>query len=346
MNPLSAILPGFIPNDLQRAALTRMGEYRNELKTTYGLEMRSAMELEFMIENQQKQLIPGTINMDFAKRWLQSAEGANLPYIDKLEVEGAIGRGKQKPHEATQYEINLDDRVFLRPESVRKHRSLPELVAATAYRLKTHSLAAMLQQTTCLTPAGIAQMPSLRPSFAAYHAPFAGADDTSALHINVSLLDRQGKNLLARSRHLMRHCAESLLEVQNEAGLAFLPTRTSLLRIGANSSAPHGLGVVVGKYFPHNNTSVAIRGEYTQPTPYDTEDARIENRLPGADVDPFVAMAVTMAAMVHALRKNVTVREGEDGKKQLVIKPASGDIRQLLNRRAGQVAMGDQPPVG
>ena len=77
------------------------------------------------------------------------------------------------------------------------------------------------------------------------------------------------------------------MNLQWEAGLALLPYENSLDRVKQHlkcGDAPSGIGLKA----PYS-ASVKIF------------NTRIENRLPGADADPFVAMAITMAAMVEAL---------------------------------------------
>lgn len=316
---LETILPDFTPSELQAAAIERILKYKEELKG-YGMYVRTAMELEFHMQNARGELVPGAIDIDSVSRYLREQE--ELPYVEKVDVEGEIGRGMRMPKLATQYEINLSDNASKRNNA---KGLAPEKLAAVAHRIKTQSLSDMLLESTCLTPQG-AEHP--HPLIASFH-PRPNADEpkgsflhnteTSALHVNISLCDKHGRNLFAHSDKLLDHCVRSLLELQNDAALPLLPSEDSLKRIGANSSAPGGIGVKHGKFFAGSmHTSVTVRRYILDKDPYipEAEATRIENRLPGGDADPFVAMAVTMAAMVDAVRKHV--RKEVDGEKQKI----------------------------
>jgi glutamine synthetase len=180
--------------------------------------------------------------------------------------------------------------------------------------LKKRSLKNMLMDSTCLTSDALMRDTLLSPTFEARpHADepkdsILHNEETSALHINVSLCDKQGRNLFAMSDKLLDHCVRSLVALQNDAALPMLPSEDSLKRINANRSAPAAIGVKTGKYFQGSrHTSVTVRRFMLEGDDYTpvAENTRIENRLPGADADPFVSMAITMAAMVDAVRQHV-----------------------------------------
>jgi hypothetical protein len=338
MSALSAILPGFVPTPLQAAAIRRIREYQQELKQQYGLFVRSSMELEFMVHDDQGILCPGAINMDKALERLNDSQKDNLPHIHKFEVEGEVPRRLHLPAMATQYEVSVDDKAGFLPIKEGKNPAFhPEEIAGVVQRLKTRSIHEILKDSSCLgTMVAFANF-ACRPTFEAhptFNEPKGSAShttETSALHINVSLTDVKGRSMFRMSDALLNRCAHSMLEVQKEASLALLPKPESLHRIGANSSVPGRLGIALSKTFAGNKaTSVAIRN--IVPSDKHPDELRIENRLPGADADPFVGMALTMAALVDGVRKSVQLAPAADNKSlRLKFNPAPAG---LLNETA------------
>ncbi len=315
---LETILPDFEPSALQRAAIERIAAYKQELKS-YGIYMRTAMELEFMVKDDMGMKIPGTMKLDKTLEYLRDKE--ELPYIENMVLEGIQGGRHKRADLTTKYEINIADDAIKTPMQL-----APEKVAAVTERIKKRSLRDILMDTTCLTPQGIGYPGPLSPSFSPRinaDAPEGSKffnDETTSLHVNISLCDNQGRNLFARSDSLLDHCVRSLVALQDEAALPMLPSRDSLKRIGANPSPPGGIGVKHGKHFHDHYSSVSIRRYMLEGDPYipQAEQTRIENRLPGGDTDPFVAMAVSMAAMVDAVRKHVHKQVDHEKKKAYI----------------------------
>lgn len=319
MSTLETILPGFTPSPLQQAAIDYIQQCQQQLQRL-GLNLHTSMELEFMIMNKNGNLIPGAINLDAATKWLKAQPKESLPYFDKLDSEGFICFHPEVNRSTTQYEVTLDDVTCRHPINL----------AAAIQRLKTQTLPEMLKASTCLQgDAGALIARGTFPSFEPHPdvpPPPESANaksESSALHVNISITNNKGYNLFAQSPDLMRHCTERLLFLQNEAGLSLLPTSQSLKRIGANLSAPGGLGVMVEKRFNGNRyTSVSMRGINEQAEKNGSkQNLRVENRLPGADADPFVAMAVTCAAVMSAVHDHLHVLNRLDGVKEYIINP-------------------------
>lgn len=318
---LQTVFSDFTPSPLQEAAIRKIQDYKQELRS-YGMYARTSMELEFMVQDQHATLCPGVVNLDRMHSFLMEQE--QIPMIDKVEFEGVLARRLNMPGMATQYEVSVGDYEGFTPVMLGNSPGfMPENVAAVVERLKKRSLAAMLRESTCLTPsARMHDSLTYSPNFAARPHADAGRDsvhfndETSALHVNVSLYDREGRNLFGVAPQLMDHCAGALVALQNDAALPMLPGRDSLQRLGANDSAPAGIGIHVGKCFGKNrHTSVCIRGQEVTTLSGVQDLLRIENRLPGADTDPFVSMAVTLAAVVDAVRRNVEKSPARDEKK-------------------------------
>jgi hypothetical protein len=93
-----------------------------------------------------------------------------------------------------------------------------------------------------------------------------------------------------------------MLKIQEEAGVTMIPTEQSALRVRLaakhNCTVPIGIGVgsVKNECDQHHSTLIRETG---------SDRIRLENRLPGADADPFVVTAVTIAALVQAVREHV-----------------------------------------
>ncbi|NBO19815.1 MAG: hypothetical protein EBV03_11475, partial [Proteobacteria bacterium] len=286
---LLAALPDFAPTPLQRAALKRIGELCKEL-AGYGLYPRTSMELEFFVQTDGGVHMPGVVKLDKALEFLQQ-EG--IFGLDKVETEGEARR-LNLPQIAKQYEVTLDDREGFHPVLSGKRPDFhPEAIALGVLRLKQNALQRMLESSTCLQNVrGLGQLGTLLPNFDA--RPYPTRTDTSGLNVNISLTDREGRNMFSASLPLLYHCADGVANAQHDTLLALLPMENSVKRIGANPSAPAGIGVVTGKpttYSPYN--SVYIRGvEHPDGASniVATDLARVENRLPGADADPFLAM--------------------------------------------------------
>lgn len=300
---------------LQQAALERIQEYKEELKG-YGLYVRSAIELEFFTEGADGTPIGQCINLNGLHRNLHDMLPAP-DYLQAVNFEALGGLGfyaRAEPQLDSQYEIRIAE-----PETSAPERFQPEVVLGITKALKKSTLNDALQNTSSLTQ--LHQNMQIRPNFSVrpyMHAKldpkqFKNYDQvTSALHINASLYDKKG-NVFAHDAALQYQCADSLLELQTHAGLALLPSQDSLHRIHANNSTPFGIGVSIGHNVddkPKNNRgkrSISVRvirePNAETATPEANSHTRIENRLPGMDADPFVAMAVTMGALVDAVRR-------------------------------------------
>jgi hypothetical protein len=91
---LESILPDFKLSALQQAAIDQIAKYKDEL-AQYGMYVRTAMELEFMVQDSSGMLTPGTIDLGKAHTFLSEQE--NLPYIEKVDTEGEVARGMKMP---------------------------------------------------------------------------------------------------------------------------------------------------------------------------------------------------------------------------------------------------------
>lgn len=124
---------------------------------------------------------------------------------------------------------------------------------------------------------------------------------TQALQINFSLINNQGKRPLNATRNIT-NLEEAMLPVLREGILFSAPNATSYARLNARSSVSqytrhpksfmvHSTGGATGAALLRRNTNTAVYDSY------------IENRIPGADADPSMVMAITLLALYDGLRQ-------------------------------------------
>lgn len=115
----------------------------------------------------------------------------------------------------------------------------------------------------------------------------------SGLHVHVSVLDSQGHNIFdaegGEPLKLKSVCA-GLLRTMQEAQLVFAPFANSYRRFQPDSFAP----VEINWGFDHRGTALRIP-ETRGP------GARIEHRVPGADANPYLAIAAILGGMLSGL---------------------------------------------
>jgi glutamine synthetase len=109
----------------------------------------------------------------------------------------------------------------------------------------------------------------------------------SAMHLHVSLVDAAGDNLFADMRDadtpVFRHFMGGLQKYMPEVMPLFAPHVNSYRRIRPSFSAAANIE------WSHDNRSCGLR------VPKGGRDARrVENRLPGADANPYLAIAATL----------------------------------------------------
>ncbi len=124
---------------------------------------------------------------------------------------------------------------------------------------------------------------------AKWHHDFGG----SSCHVHMSMLDRGGINVFgsagAGTSAQMRHVLAGLIRYVPELFLFFAPTSNSYRRLRPGTFAPAAMT------WGEDNRTVALRLVGNGPS------RRIENRIPGADVNPYLAYAAMLAAGLKGL---------------------------------------------
>jgi glutamine synthetase len=118
----------------------------------------------------------------------------------------------------------------------------------------------------------------------------------SGMHIHASLLDASGANVLARPEggpsDALFHAVAGLLAAMPETMLAFAPNYNSFRRFRPDAHAPTSAGWGI------DDRSAAIRV-----IAGDAKATRIEHRISGADVNPYIAMAAMLGAMMQGIEE-------------------------------------------
>jgi len=116
----------------------------------------------------------------------------------------------------------------------------------------------------------------------------------NGLHIHLSILDRDGRNIFAgrdeTGSELLRHAIGGMQALMGESMALFAPGENSWRRFQPGMFAP------VNRSWGINNRSVGMR----VPAGPD-ESRRIEHRAAGADANPYLALAAVLAGAHHGL---------------------------------------------
>src|SRR3954454_23286672 len=122
--------------------------------------------------------------------------------------------------------------------------------------------------------------------------PFADQSG-SGLHVHLSLLDRDGRNLFGETadgeRHL-RHAARGLQDLMVESMLVCAPNANSFRRLRPLTYAP------TAATWRWNNRTVALRTPRGGPAA-----GRIEHRVAGSDANPYLVLAAVLTGVLEGL---------------------------------------------
>lgn len=137
----------------------------------------------------------------------------------------------------------------------------------------------------------IAQQQGKLASFMA--KPFA-EQAGSGLHLHVSVLDAQGRNLFDGSPEApadaLLHAVAGLQQAAASSLLLFAPHANSYRRFVPNAFVP------LNDSWGFNNRTVALRIPHS-----DARNTRIEHRIAGADANPYLVTAAVLAGLLDGL---------------------------------------------
>ncbi len=128
-----------------------------------------------------------------------------------------------------------------------------------------------------------------------------GQEAGNGTHVHISLLDETGNNVFAAEDEAllgtpqMRHAVAGLLELMPASMALFAPNLNSFRRFQP------GLYVPMAPTWGFDNRSVALR------IPSGPNAARrIEHRVAGADVNPYLLLAALLSAIDHGMQRALT----------------------------------------
>ncbi len=135
--------------------------------------------------------------------------------------------------------------------------------------------------------------------------PYAN-EPGSGTHIHVSLLREDGRNEFASDslepNRALRHAIGGLAGTMADSMLAFAPTANSYRRFRPECYVP------MGPTWGLNNRGVALR------IPADTpENRRVEHRVAGADVNPYLLAALVLAGVHRGITQGIEPGEPVSG---------------------------------
>lgn len=116
----------------------------------------------------------------------------------------------------------------------------------------------------------------------------------SGLHVHVSVLDRDGRNVFAGPPEAptdpLRHAIGGLQRSAKDCLLLFAPNANSYRRFVLNAFVP------LNEVWGFNNRTVAMRIPHS-----DEKNTRIEHRIAGADANVYLATAAVLAGMLDGI---------------------------------------------
>jgi glutamine synthetase len=131
-------------------------------------------------------------------------------------------------------------------------------------------------------------------------AKFNEAEGNSC-HIHISLAREDGANAFGEDQSLFEHFVAGQIACMRDLTLFFAPHVNSYKRFAEGSFAP--TAVAWGK----DNRTCSLRAVGHGPS------LRIESRLPGADVNPYLALSALIAAGLHGIEKELPLEPAFEG---------------------------------
>jgi glutamine synthetase len=127
--------------------------------------------------------------------------------------------------------------------------------------------------------------------------PYADAPG-SGMHLHVSVLDRDGRNVYADDdvlgNDLLKQAAAGLLDSMADGMAIFAPNANSYRRLRPELYVP------MNATWGYNNRGVAVRVPVSGAL-----DRRLEHRVSGADANPYLVAAAVLAGMLHGIEKRL-----------------------------------------
>ena len=142
----------------------------------------------------------------------------------------------------------------------------------------------------------------------------------NSCHIHCSLAGEDGKNAFAADQALFDHFVAGQIACMKDLTLLYAPHVNSYKRFAPGSFAP--TAIAWGR--DNRTCSLRVVGH--------GEALRVENRLPGADVNPYLALSAMIAAGLHGIENELRARAGLRGQR-LRVRQAARPAQHLRRPR-------------
>ncbi len=142
----------------------------------------------------------------------------------------------------------------------------------------------------------------------------------SSCHIHLSLSDDSGANVFGTDEELFRHCLGGMLAHGREVALGIAPTINSYKRYASRTWAPTSIS------WDRDNRTCGFRIVGHGPS------LRIECRLPGADMNPYLGVAALIAAGLDGIEHRLDPGPPLQGDAYSAgdVEPFPGSLREAL----------------
>jgi len=185
---------------------------------------------------------------------------------------------------------------------------------------------------TCLFKRTVIEVAKKHGMMASFIAKPLLLQPGNGLHMHISVVDNKGKNIFAngnKPHQRLLNAIGGLLDTMPAAMSFWAPNINSYRRyVGGTNCAP------VSLTWGNENRTVAFR------IPLAKDGAwRVENRVPGADANPYLAMAVTLAGMWYGMEHNLDPGKAVDDSVEGRDKNLPLSLASALNTTIGNEAL-------
>ena len=154
--------------------------------------------------------------------------------------------------------------------------------------------------TTCIYKTGAKEIAAQEGKSITFLAKFNELEGNSC-HIHCSLQTEDGESVFAADRATFDRFVAGQIAAMQDLTLWFAPHINSYKRFALGSFAP--TAVAWGK--DNRTCSLRVVGH--------GEGLRVENRLPGADVNPYLALSAMIAAGLHGIDNELPLEPALEG---------------------------------
>ena len=261
------------PRQILRRQLSRLAER--------GLSAMAGTELEFIVFNDSYE--------EAWKKGFRELEPANLYNIDysllgSARVEPLIRRIRNQMGESGMVVENSKGECNLGQHEI-NFRYGDALLKADDHAIYKNGAKEIASQEGCSIT---------------FMAKFNEAEGNSC-HIHCSLAAEDGSNAFGSDRQLFERFVAGQLACLREFTLLYAPHVNSYKRFVPGSFAPTAVA------WGNDNRTCSMRVVGHGPS------LRVENRLPGADVNPYLALSAMIAAGLHGIDSELALEEPLDG---------------------------------